>query len=47
MLDEIDELDDGNNSAMEELKRRVRALIEQVVRGTSISLYYQFNGIEV
>ena len=46
VLDQIDELDDGNNSAIEELRRRIRALIEQVVQGTCISLRYQFNGIE-
>ena len=47
VLDQIDELDDGNNNAIEELKRRIRALIEQVVRGACISLRYQFNGIEI
>ena len=46
-LDQIDELDDGNNGAMRELRRRIRALIEQVVRGACLSLHYQFNGIEV
>ena len=47
VLDQIDELDDGNNSAIKELKRRIRTLMEQVVRGACISLHYQFNGIEV
>ena len=45
VLDQIDELDDGNNSAVKELRRRIRALIEQVVRGACLSLHYQFNGI--
>ena len=46
VLDQIDELDDGNDSAVKELRRRIRVLIEQVVRGACISLHYQFNGIE-
>ena len=46
VLDQIDELDDGSDGAMEELRRRVRALIEQVVRGTCLSLHYQFDGVK-
>ena len=44
VLDQLDELDDGSDEVIKELKRRIRDLMEQVVRGASLSLTYYHDG---
>ena len=46
VLDQLDELDDGNNKIAKELKRRIRDIMEQVVRGASMSIVYRrYDGV--
>jgi len=46
VLDQLDELDDGNNKIAKELKRRVRNIMEQVVRGASMGITYKrYDGV--
>ena len=41
VLDQLDELDDGNNKIAKELRRRIRDIMEQVVRGASMGIAYR------
>ena len=46
VLDQLDELDDGNNEIVKELRRRIRDSMEQVVRGASMSrAYKRYDGV--
>jgi len=46
ILDQLDELDDGNNEVIKELRRRIRDIMEQVVRGASMSIAYRrYDGV--
>jgi len=38
VLDQLDELGEDNPRALEELKRRIKDLVEQVVRSSGLSL---------
>ena len=38
VLDQLEELGEENPRALEELRRRIRALLEQVVRSSGLSL---------
>jgi len=46
VLDQLDELDDGNNKIAKELRRRIRDIMEQVVRGASMGIAYRrYDGV--
>ncbi|RLG81102.1 MAG: hypothetical protein DRO09_02305 [Thermoprotei archaeon] len=46
ILDQLDELDDGNNEVIKELRRRIRDIMEQVVRGASMGIAYRrYDGV--
>ena len=46
VLDQLDELDDGNNEVIKELRRRIRDIMKQVVRGASMSIAYRrYDGV--
>ena len=38
VLDQIEELDNGRSKALEELRRRIKAVIEEVVRASGTGL---------
>ena len=46
VLDQLDELDDGNNKVIKERRRRIRDIMEQVVRGASMGIAYRrYDGV--